>query len=215
MSAFIAAALAFPTVVFTVLLLFFLAYALLVVFGALSIDALDGVLGADDIPDNGLLDGALDAFGVQGIPLTIFGGVSTLFAWFASFVGMRFLGGFMPEGALGMTLQGLLGFVALLVGLFVGSRAVRPLRPVFVTAVGPGRASLVGKVCTIRSLRVDEQTGTAEVEDGGAGFIAEVRCLRDNELTRGSRAIVYDYDPEEGIYRVGPLDRALAESPKA
>jgi hypothetical protein len=214
-SAFIAAAFAFPTVVFTVLLILFLAYALLVIAGAVSIDAIDGALGVDDIPDDGVLDGAMDLFGVQGIPLTIFGGVSTLIAWFTSFLSMRFLGGFMPAGALGIVLESLLGFACFLFGLFAGSRAVKPLRPIFVTAAAPGRASLVGKVCTIRSLRVDEKTGTAEVSDGGAGFIAEVRCLRENQLTRDSRAIIYDYDPDEGIYRVGPLDRALTDTQSA
>ena len=49
------------------------------------------------------------------------------------------------------------------------------------------------------------ESAAAEVEDGGAGVIAEVRCFRENELTLGSKAIVYDYDADNGVYHVGPV----------
>ena len=44
---------------------------------------------------------------------------------------------------------------------------------------------------------------------GAAGIIAEVRCFRENELTLGSKAIVYDYDAERGVYHVGPIDSLI------
>jgi hypothetical protein len=199
MSTFLAAALALPTVVFTVLLGFFILYSILTLLGAADFEWLDGVLGVHHHVHDSVLEVGLHAFGVVGIPLTIFGGVSSIFAWMASFAAMRFL----PDGAL---VKLAVGIGAALLGLFIGSRAVRPFRSFFITAAGPTRKQLVGKICTIRSLRVGDDRGTAEIGD----LVAEVRCFRDNELTVGSKAIVYDYDSQQGLYHVGPVDPSIA-----
>lgn len=205
MNAFLEAVLSFPTVVFTVMLVFFLLYGMATLLGAIDIEWLDGLLGIDELDiDDNWLEGGLGALGVAGIPLTIVGGVSAVFAWFASYVGMRFLG----ESSL--LVDSLAGLGAAIVGLGLASIVLRPVKRMFDTAPAPVRKAIVGKICTIRSLRVDDATGTAEVEDGGAGFIAEVRCFRENELTRGSKAIVFDYDAEQGIYHVGPIDPSIA-----
>lgn len=203
METFLAAALAFPTVVFTVLVVFFLLYAIFTLIGALDIHWLDGVLGIHDAPDT-VLEGALNFLGVAGVPLTIFGGVSSIFAWVTSIAANRFL----PD-SIAMSLAILAG--SGIIGLLLGGIAVRPVKHFFNTAQGKSRKEIVGKICTVRSLRVTEHNGTAEVEDGGSGFIAEIRCFRDNELTLGSKAIVYDYDHKNGIYHVGPIDPSIAQ----
>jgi hypothetical protein len=84
---------------------------------------------------------------------------------------------------------------------------VRPLRGLFQVVDGPHRVQHVGKICEVRSLRVDDHSGTADI----GGTIAEIRCFRENGLTVGSKAIVYDYDPKEGLYHVGPIDASIAE----
>ena len=201
MSSFLVAALAFPTVVFTVMVVFFLFYALAAILGALDLHWLDGALGIDHAPDS-VLEGALSFLGIAGIPVTIFGGVASIFAWVTSIAASKFL----PD-SLAMSLA--IFAASGILGLLFGGVAVRPLRGLFNTAPAASRKAIVGKICTVRSLRVSDTTGTAEVEDGGAGFIAEIRCFRENELTRGSKAIVYDYDHEKGIYHVGPLDPSI------
>lgn len=198
MSAFFAAVLSFPTVVFTVLLVFFVLYAVATIVGAADIEWLDGLLGVDDVSDT-TFERWLDALGVVGVPITVFGGITSIFAWIASYLGDRFL----PDGTL--IDSGILVMSAI-VGLFMAALAVRPLRPVFATPAAPLRSQIVGKVCTIRSLQVSEMAGTAEVGD----FIAEVRCFRENQLTLGSKAIVYEYDSNQGIYHVGPIDPSIA-----
>lgn len=203
MASFLAAILAFPTVVFTVLLVFFMLYALATLIGALDMEWLDGALGIDHAPDS-VLEGALSFLGVAGIPLTIFGGVASIFAWVTSIAATKFL----PDSA-ALSIAILIG--SGIAGLAIGSLAVRPFRKLFNAPPAPERKAIVGKICTVRSLRVDGTAGVAEVEDGGAGFIAEIRCFRENELTRGSKAIVFDYDPKQGIYHVGPIDPSIAE----
>ncbi len=203
MSAFIASALAFPTVVFTVLLVFFVLYALATLIGAADIHGLDGILGVDHINDN-FLEAALNALGIAGIPVSIFGGVSAAVAWLSSYVADRFL----PDATL---IDSGIGIGAALFGLGFGSLVLRPFRRAFDTADGPRRNQYVGKICTIRSLQVNDRTGTADVGD----LVAEVRCFRENELRLGSKAIVYDYDPQEGIFHVGPIDASIAEADPA
>ena len=203
MASFVDAILAFPTVVFTVCVVFFLLYAAATLLGVLDLDWLDGVLGIDHAHDS-VLDGALSFLGVAGIPITIVGGVASVFGWVTSIAATKFL----PDSLL-MNVAILAG--SGIAGLALAGVAVRPLRGIFNTLPAPHRKGLVGKICTVRSLRVDGSSGTAEVEDGGAGFIAEVRCFRENELTRGSKAIVYDYDTEQGIYHVGPIDPSIAQ----
>lgn len=188
MSAFLAAALSLPTVVFTALLGFFLLYALLTIVGALDIEWLDGVLDVDDTGWD------------TGVPLAVVVGVSTVFAWLTSLAAMKFL----PGTAL---VQIGVGLGAAVAGALLGGRACRPFRRFFTVTEGPRRQALVGKICTIRSLKVGEDTGTADVGD----LVAEVRCFRENELTVGSKAIVYDYDSTAGTYHVGPVDPSITE----
>lgn len=199
MSVFLAAAFAFPTVVFTVALIFFLLYATTTLLGATDIEWLDHTLGIDHVNDS-VLEGVMSALGIAGIPLTIFGGVASVFSWLASFTAAKFL----PDSTL--IDSGILAGSAIL-GLSLASLAVRPLRGLFVTADAPRRNEMIGKVCTIRSLRVDASSGTAEV----GHVVAEVRCFRDNALTLGSQAIVYDYDPHENVYHVGPIPMTVDE----
>lgn len=187
MSAFLAAALSLPTVVFTVLLGLFLVYALATILGALDIEWLDGAL---DIDDTGW-----DA----GVPLAVVLGVSCVFAWLTSLAAMKFL----PETVFVKLAVGL-GATAL--GALLGGFVCRPFRRFFITTEGPRRQALVGKICTIRSLRVSDAAGTAELGD----ITAEVRCFRENDLTIGSKAIVYDYDSDQGTYHVGPIDPSLS-----
>jgi hypothetical protein len=199
MSAFIASALAFPTVVFTVLLALFVLYAIATLVGAADIEWLDGMLGIDDVHDT-LLESFLDALGIAGVPLTIFGGVASAIAWLSSYVADRFL----PDSTF---INSGIGVGAAVLGLGLSSLVLRPFRRMFSDATGPRRNQYVGKICTIRSLQVNDRSGTADIGD----LVAEVRCFRENDLRVGSKAIVYDYNPTEGTYHVGPIDASIAD----
>lgn len=219
MQAVLEASLAFPTVIFTVMLGFVLLYAALVIVGALDLDFLDGVLGLEsfdgvdaadgadggtDVGDAGVIAGIMAALGIAGIPITVWGSVLVLLSWLLCMIAMQFAAPLLPGGVAGYALAGLVGFVSFLVGGFVASRLVRPLRKVYVTEKAPRRSSLVGRRCTVLSAHVDATSGRGEIDDGGSGFIAEIRCDRPNDLTRGSIAVVFDYDPIEGIFHVAP-----------
>ncbi|HXV65508.1 MAG TPA: hypothetical protein VEK15_32730 [Vicinamibacteria bacterium] len=149
----------------------------------------------------------MNAMGVRGVPVTIVASFVIFWAWILSYAATRALG---PLGA------------SIVVGLFVGAAALgasfvlaaftsRPFKKLFVTHLGARRASLVGKMCTVTSTKVDEQFGRAEIDDGGSGFVAEVRCSSQHDLRRGSRALVFRYEPVEGVFFIGPIDEVLAQ----
>lgn len=225
MQAVLEASLAFPTVIFTVLLAFALLYAALVILGALDLDFLDGVLGieslqgadgamdagdgAEHLGGAGVIAGIMAALGIAGIPVTVWGSVLVLLAWVLCMIGMQLAAPYLPQGLAGALVAAAIGFVSFLVGGFVASRLVRPLRRVYVTESAPRRSSLVGRSCTILSARVDATSGRGEIDDGGSGFIAEIRCDGPDELKRGDQAVVYDYDPLEAVFRVAPTASGL------
>lgn len=261
---FMATILAFPTVVFTVLLAVVLFYWLFVIAGAVDLDFLDGILGLDALESafdgavetldgafeslDGAAEGAaeagaealdgategvaeaaegadaadaaedgvklgtlgslLHAMGVRGIPITIVGSLVIFWAWLLSYVGTKALG---PLAA-SMLVGGFLGLMALMGSLVMAAVTSRPFKKIFVSHLAAPRSSLVGKMCTVLSAKVDGNCGRAEIDDGGAGFVAEVRCISKNDLKRGSKALVYRYEPREEIFFVGPVDDVLVRA---
>lgn len=195
MGTFIISTFAFPTVVFTAGVFLFLIYGALKLVG-FSLSALFDLFDFFDF-DGGEGDGHnfLDTLGVRGIPTTIVFGITMICGWMASYLGMRYFGDDLARWVV---------FIgALLIGFLAATLILRPFKPFFASDRGANRAALVGRSCVIRSTRVDTTHGLAEVDDGGAGVVAEVRCLRENEFTVGSRAVVQHYDPETGTYWVG------------
>ena len=156
----------------------------------------------------GALSGLLNMMGVRGVPITVVTSFVLLWAWVISMVGTKLLGAAAATFLVG-------GFVAgtsVLGSLVLAAISARPFRKVFVTPAAPSRVSLVGKMCIVTSAKVDDKFGRAEIEDGATGFVAEVRCPQDNQLTRGQKALVYRYDPADGVFFIGPVDDALAEA---
>ena len=95
------------------------------------------------------------------------------------------------------------------------SLATRPLRKLFRMAPVTVSQDLVKQICKLTTLRVDEKFGQAEVDDDGAGLLVQVRCRRKNDMTRGDRAIIYEYDAAREVFWIAPLDKDLSETYKA
>ncbi len=55
-----------------------------------------------------------------------------------------------------------------------------------------------------------ERHGQARYEQGNAELLLSIRCDRpDNALTKGSRALILDYDQDNNVYHVEPIDDLL------
>ena len=196
MGEFVDTALSFPAVVLGVLLLFVVAYWLLVLLGTLDID----LAGGDaDTGDADFFDGV----GLGGVPVTVTLSVLVLVAWFVSIVGGLLLSDVDGAGRV------LLGIGVLLVALFAGLLVARlvavPLRNLYASGPQPSRADFVGRQCVIRTGRVSADFGQAEVTaEDGSSAVVQVRQTGEHELTAGRLALIFDYDTDGEFFWVAP-----------
>jgi hypothetical protein len=152
----------------------------------------------------------IEILGLGGVPVTVSLSFLIFFSWLLSLAitqPAKQALGVVP----GILLSTLVGLLSLVVGTVAAGFAVRPLRPMFAIQQAPRRAQLLGRVCTINSGRVDGRFGHATFEDGGAGLILNVVCDKANELTRGSQALILQYDAARDAYEVEPVDWLLPE----
>jgi hypothetical protein len=185
MSGFVTAALAFPAVLFSFLLIVVIGYWVLALVGVLDVE-----------------DGDIGFFG--GVPLPISLSLLVAFSWFLSLVGTVLIDG------VGTPLRVGLGVGVLLAALVLGALGTRlvvvPLRRVFAGAV-PSRQDFVGRVAVVRTSTVTEDFGQAEVTAAdGASAIISIRLAGEGNLGLGSRVVIYDYDSAGEFFWVSPLE---------
>lgn len=201
---FISYALAFPTVLFGFPLVVVVAYWLLVLVGLAGVDAPDGGGGIDSDPSAAGSQGGHAGLGLGGVPLVVVLSLLTVVAWFVSLAGSVYAPSGLPWSALV-----LLG--ALLVAWIVTRGCCRVVRPFFRTERLVSHQDFVGRVCTVRTGRVDASFGQAEVVAADASTaLVQVRCIEpDTELRAGSTALIFDYDADGAFFHVTPYDGAL------
>jgi hypothetical protein len=168
MTEFVAAALAFPTVLFSLLVLVVLAYWLTVALVGIDFDA-----------------------PVLPISISLF----VLVTWFAALVGTVLT----PEGKLRyVVLAG-----ALLGGALLTKILSIPLRNWTRPEKPASRNDFVGRTAIVKTTRVTEHYGQAEVtaDDGGTAVV-QVRAAQSTELKAGQTALIFDYDAEGEFFWV-------------
>jgi hypothetical protein len=168
MTEFFAAAVAFPTVLFSLLVLVVLAYWLTVALVGLDLDA-----------------------PVLPISISLF----VVITWFAALVGTVLT----PEGSLRYAI--LAG--SLLVGAFVTKIVLIPIKSWTKPEKPASRNDFVGRTAIVRTTRVTEHYGQAEVtaDDGGTAVV-QVRAAQSTELNAGQTALIFDYDAEGEFFWV-------------
>ncbi|MEM9564788.1 MAG: hypothetical protein AAGA93_19355 [Actinomycetota bacterium] len=182
----------FPAVVWTALVVVSVGFWLLS-----SLIRLLGI-GLDVETGGGSGSALLDALGLGQVPAGIVATVVSLVGWLLTTLAVLAVGGDVAAG---------IGVVLLLVSVVgagvVAGRVARVLRPLYDPNRGTDQRELVGRICTVRTRRVDGGFGQAEVVDPtGAVHLIQVRCSASNELTAGSRALVVDVD--DGVFSIDP-----------
>lgn len=188
MGGFVDAALSFPTVLFTPLLLVVTGYWVVVLAG-----------GADPEADAGAGD-FLGFAGLGGVPAAIPVSLLVAISWFGSLAGSQVLPGWL-------TLLVVLPVAWLLTRLAV--RAIRRLTP---TGTAASRAEFLGRTCVVRTGRVTRTFGQAEVHArDGSSAIVQVRQAGRDDLRAGTVAVLYDVDPDGEFFWVVPADIATKD----
>lgn len=192
MGGFVEAALSFPTVVFTPLLVVVIGYWIVVIIG-----------GAD--PDTEIDSGetghsVVSFLGFGGVPLPVVGSLLVVLAWFGSLAGAELLTS-IPAW---LVLVG-----ALLAAWLITRLAVLGLARIWPTGAVHSRSDFLGLTGTIRTGTVTRTFGQAEVHSpDGSSAIVQVRQAGTDDLRAGTRALLYDVDPEGDFFWVVPADIA-------
>lgn len=219
MESIIGASLVFPTVLYSLLLSVVLVYWLFVMLGALDMDVFDvdadmgGDFDADvdadvdadaDGHSHGTFADLLARLDLTEIPLTVSVSLFTLLSWLLCVVAIQLIGPVATTLIAGTSLA----IGAAVIALLATSRFALLLKPMFRTHYAPRRSSLIGQTCRITTLSVTDKHGQAEVGDGGAGLVIQVRSSHSSELNQGSEALIFNYDAKTEIFSVKPLSHA-------
>lgn len=198
MNEFLQTALAFPTLVPSVLLAVCALYWLLAATG----------LAGDDLDfgeaDAGTASGAaamLSRVGLGGVPVMVVLTVLAFAAWFGTYFVQLLVLRHLPEGT--RTLAGAGTLLAMLVpAVAATSLALRPVRRWAARLRPATDASLLGRTGTVVTPTLAADYGQASVDDGGAGLILQVRHDEPTPLKRGDRVVLIEYLEAQNAYRV-------------
>lgn len=191
MREFIDIAIGFPAVVWTVPMLISLGFWLLsTAFGADGMEV-DGD-GATDLIDT------LSVLGLAHAPVSVVITFLTLVGWLFTTLAISLVG---PDVSV------LVGIVVLVISVAVAvpatGRLATLIGPLYSANRGLRHSELIGRICVVRTGRVDGGFGQAEViDEEGSSHLLQIRYPAENELRRGSRALIIDVD--DGVFRVDP-----------
>jgi len=182
--------------------------------GALEAKIEGAIEGKIEGKIEGSLEGAVEGaggflamLGFGKVPATVVISSLVLWSWALCLLAAKF-GAQM--GLPGWSLQ----LAAPLVGVFLGGvltgLLVRSIARFIVHHEPLRSGSLVGRLCTVTTGRVDANFGQAQYTEHGDVITIEVRCDPPNALARHSRAVIVAYDPEHHIYTVEAYDQPLA-----
>jgi hypothetical protein len=200
---FIDAALAFPTVLFSVLLLVAIGYWVVVLFSRFDVDPVGGPgIGAvGDAAAEGGVAAALGAVGLGGVPVTVVVTALIGLAWFLSLAGDAVAGTATPARVAVLPVA--------IAGAWIGTRtAVVPIRRLLPDHRPPSRPDFVGRDCVVCTGEVSPEFGQAEVRaDDGSTAIIQVR-LTGYAVGAGWVGLIYDYDAEREAFWITPAQPA-------
>lgn len=201
MNLFFQNSLAFPSIIFSGLLIIISFYWLCAAFGLLDID-LFNIDSELDVDATGFA-GWLTKLGLAGIPVTIILTIFILIGWFISYFTNYWIISAIETGFI----HYLTGFVALIIISFISLNltavCLKPVRKKLVSRNKPKSVhQLVGKLAIVRSANVTEYKGEAVLEDGGAGLILQIRAPEQENIKRGDSVVIISYDALTHSYQV-------------
>lgn len=216
MQEFLDIVLSFPTVIFSVLMCVTMIFSLLIVLTGvggdwLSVD-MDIDIDAGGLEEAGASLEVLSFLGIGKVPMTIWAGVFVLWGWLISFFSVFFL---QDITAINTFVGSLILAMTVVFALPLTAFVTYPIRFLFVGDSGSETGdALLGAECIITTNRVDENFGQARCRVDGVEIVLSVRCHIDNDLSRGDRAYIIEYDGENNRYRVKSHDDFFgAENP--
>ena len=204
-----------PTAVFSVLLILVILYWVLALLGSFSLEMLDAAEGAAEglvegaegltDADGGGRPGFFDRLGFGDVPRTMSWSLVIFFGWLFSLAGTVYLPRFTQVAFTGLTMvTAALAIASLGLAVVVTTVAIQPLRKLLLAGYGPERNDLVGRLCVVKTLRVDEDFGQAELDDGSS--LLQVRNPQGFPFESGTKALIYEYDGAREVFYIMPAE---------
>ncbi|MCD9030786.1 hypothetical protein LDO32_03430 [Luteimonas sp. Y-2-2-4F] len=203
MSEFLSTALGYPTLVYSVALAFCVAYWLLAATGLVDID-LDALDGLDAGETHGVA-GVFARLGLDRVPVMAVLTLLALVGWLCTYFAHLLLLGPLSGGLRWLAGTGI-ALLALLPAVLVTAAVLRPVRRWLLALRPPSQQSLLGRTAVVRSPEVSPSNGSADLDDGGAGLILQVRSDAAAAPRRGDRVVLVEFNAPENTYRVVPED---------
>ena len=188
----------FPTVVYTVLLIVCALYWVVAVAGIVDLEILDIDMDGDiDAADSDSVQegiaGLLHRLGLAGVPLTIVITLTSIVGWLLCYYSTYFGAKFIPNLLPIKLVVGLVVFLAATyIAILVTAQLIKPLRAMFKKLDYDESKHILGQVVIVRSGLVDKNRGEAELNDGGAGLILNIRATGDDTFSKGDEVVVVE-----------------------
>lgn len=211
----------FPVVVFTFLLAIICCYWILAMIGAVDIDMFDFDVDVDadvdldtdievgsDIDAEGLsgVTGFMVKWGLTGIPVTVVISLLVATSWLLCYLVVSIVFPMIPWTGLKNYIGIAVMLISLMLSIPVTATLIRPFKGIFVTHSAVKKSALIGMECIVKTGTVTEKFGQAELDDGGAGMLLDVRAAQSLNIKKGDTVILAEYDEEEGSYLVNKVD---------
>lgn len=221
MDVFLVNVVSFPVIVYTFLLFVMVFYWILAFVGILDIELLDADIDMDfdqdfdlnmdlgtdiETPNLSGVTGFMLRWGLTGIPVTVVVSLLILFSWMICYFIVSIFYPMIPWDGL-KTLIGLVVLViSFLLSVPITAKLIRPFKGIFVTHSAISKSALIGKVCLVKTGSVTEKFGQAELEDGGAGMLLDVRAEKTLGIKKGDSVVLVEYDTEDGSFTVAKAE---------
>ncbi|MCF7750572.1 hypothetical protein KQ945_07430 [Bacillus subtilis subsp. subtilis] len=202
MNEFLTVALSFPTLPYSIVLAFAVVYWLLAAFGVvddgIAHDGMDLHLGDDGLHG---ISGMFSRLGLGGAPVMLVIALLAFFGWTVTYFVHLFVLQPLPTSLRWMA-GSATALLALVPAVPLSVIVLRPIRRLLLRLRPVAQTSVLGRVGVVASPQVSATVGYANVDDGGAGLILQVRSHDGALLSRGERVVLLDYVAEHNHYRV-------------
>jgi hypothetical protein len=210
MDHFLTISFAFPTVIFTVILIFLAIYWFFIVLGLFDIEFLDIDLDLDYGGEAGTgsiggVAGVLIALGLVGIPVTIILSFILLFAWLVVYMMSLYVLSHIEMTVWFWLAAAVTIVLALVLAIPLTIIITKPMHRFFKVSYATRANELLGEVCIVTTSEVTDQFGEVELSKQGDFYIFQVRILAKNTLQKGDEVILVEYDKEQHLYYIEPM----------
>ena len=146
--------------------------------------------------------GLLMKFGLHGVPVMVVFTIIAIVGWSVCYFTDLFLLRDAKLGVFAIPADIATMIAGLVLAIPVGRMVLAPVRRILRRFAPVSQRPMLGRYGVVRSPEITQTSGTAEVDDGGAGLILQVRAPSGTTFQRGDRVVLLSFDEQANAYAV-------------